>query len=180
MTLKEFELSINLLIQTWLTPSLGTASYAENRVKFDEALKVALIEKLRLTNNNAIPLANTNLINNQNNKTNSTCPTTTPSICTNNTNNTDDTNNQNINNIIQNNTIIQDKEKYDRASLFEDYKILLDGYPTQKKINKPCINCGPPANKVLMYSEGFYVCLVCGEVEKCIIENGKLMLLYFL
>ena len=62
MTLKEFELSINLLIQTWLTPSLGTASYAENRVKFDEALKVALIEKLRLTNNNAIPLANTNLI----------------------------------------------------------------------------------------------------------------------
>ena len=80
----------------------------------------------------------------------------------------------NITNCITiNNCIISDKEKekYDRASLFEDYKILLEGYPTQKKINKPCINCGPPINKVLMYSEGFYVCLICGEVEKCIIEN---------
>lgn len=65
----------------------------------------------------------------------------------------------------------QDILKYDRASLFEDYKILLEGYPTQKKINKPCINCGPSINKVLIYSEGIYVCLVCGEVEKCIIEN---------
>ena len=62
-------------------------------------------------------------------------------------------------------------EKYDRATLFEDYKILLDGYPTQKKINKPCIKCGPAVNKVLIYSDGMYVCLTCGEVEKCIIEN---------
>ena len=61
--------------------------------------------------------------------------------------------------------------KYDRASLFEDYKILLEGYPAQKKTNKPCMNCGPLFNKVLIYSEGMYVCLTCGEVEKCIIEN---------
>jgi hypothetical protein len=61
--------------------------------------------------------------------------------------------------------------KFDRASLFEDYKTLLDGYQTQKKINKPCINCGPSVNKVLIYAEGIYACLVCGEVEKCIIEN---------
>lgn len=61
--------------------------------------------------------------------------------------------------------------KYDRASLFEDYKVLLDGHNTQKKISKPCMNCGPSVNKVLIYSEGIYVCLICGEVEKCIIEN---------
>ena len=72
---------------------------------------------------------------------------------------------------IQNKINITDLPKYDRASLFEDYKILLEGYPTQKKINKPCINCGPSTNKVLIYSEGIYVCLICGEVEKCIIEN---------
>jgi hypothetical protein len=93
---------------------------------------------------------------------------------TNNEDNTTNVINLNITNCITiNKCIIDDKEKekYDRASLFEDYKILLEGYPTQKKINKPCINCGPPINKVLMYSEGFYVCLICGEVEKCIIEN---------
>jgi hypothetical protein len=61
--------------------------------------------------------------------------------------------------------------KYDRASLFKDYKILLEGHPTQKKINKPCRNCVPPVDKVLMHYEGNYVCLVCGDVEKCIIEN---------
>ena len=55
--------------------------------------------------------------------------------------------------------------------MFEDYKIILEGYPTQKKINKPCINCGPLSFKILNYSEGIYVCLNCGEVEKCIIEN---------
>jgi hypothetical protein len=77
---------------------------------------------------------------------------------------------------IDNNDIIDnlnDKKilKYDRASLFEDYKILLEGYPTQKKSNKQCMSCGPFVNKVLIYSEGIYVCLICGEVEKCIIEN---------
>lgn len=67
--------------------------------------------------------------------------------------------------------IVKETIKYDRASLFEDYKILLEGYPTQKKINKPCLNCGPTVNKVLIYSEGIYVCLICGQVENCIIEN---------
>jgi hypothetical protein len=72
-----------------------------------------------------------------------------------------------------NNNPVGDKkiQHYDRASLFEDYKILLDGYPTQKRTNKPCLNCGPTVNKVMIYSEGIYACLICGEVEKCIIEN---------
>jgi len=75
MIQKDFEISINLLVQTWLVPSLGTAAFAENRVKFDEALKVALVEKLRLTNNNAIPLANTNLIQIENESTLILCKT---------------------------------------------------------------------------------------------------------
>lgn len=89
-------------------------------------------------------------------------------------NNTNDQNNKiYIENTIINNVTNLPKEnpKYDRASLFEDYKILLDGYPTQKKINKPCLNCGPQINKALIYSEGIYVCLICGDVEKCIVEN---------
>lgn len=93
----------------------------------------------------------------------------------NNSNNPDNIVKLNINNVTINNNIIvnndKNMKKYDRASLFEDYKILLDGYSTQKKSNKPCINCGPPINKVLMYSEGFYVCVICGEIDKCIIEN---------
>jgi hypothetical protein len=88
-------------------------------------------------------------------------------------NNTDKTNK--ITNVDNNSSTIitttKETSKYDRASLFEDYKILLDGYPTQKKINKPCFNCGPSVNKALIYSEGIYVCLTCGDVEKCIVEN---------
>ena len=119
-------------------------------------------------NNNLINTQNTNNTINTNNSTNTTAINTT-NINTINTKCTDNIINTNDNTI--NNSIKNNKDKYDRASLFEDYKILLDGYPTQKKVNKPCINCGPPNNKVLMYSEGFYVCLICGEVEKCIIEN---------
>ena len=94
----------------------------------------------------------------------------TPNI----TNNT--TINVNINNFVvepikSTNNVNDLEKKYDRASLFEDYKILLEGYTTQKKVSKPCMSCGPTVNKVLIYSEGIYVCLVCGEVEKCIIEN---------
>jgi hypothetical protein len=128
--------------------------------------RVKNVESLVRDSNNIFDYleANTILINNQNNKNNADNTTIASTTTTNTTTNT-------ITNPNTNTTFIIDKEKYDRASLFEDYKILLDGYPTQKKINKPCINCGPPANKVLMYSEGFYVCLVCGEVEKCIIEN---------
>lgn len=62
-----------------------------------------------------------------------------------------------------------DINKIDRATLFEDYKVLLEGYPSQKKINKPCSLCG--VDKVLIYSEGLYACMNCGEVENCIIES---------
>jgi hypothetical protein len=121
-----------------------------------------------LEGKNNINNTNNNDINNNSKKLNSSTDTE------------DTTNSENINNTcildITNNV---DKEtnknnldlKYDRASLFEDYKILLEGYPTQKKTNKPCMSCGPLVNKVLIYSEGIYVCLTCGEVEKCIIEN---------
>jgi hypothetical protein len=155
---------------------LNQMSKMKRKEKKTTRKRVKNVESLVRDSNNIFDYleANTILINNQNNKFNADNPTTVST-----TNNTDNTNvntpNTNVNtpntNTNTNNTFIIDKEKYDRASLFEDYKILLDGYSTQKKINKPCINCGPPANKVLMYSEGFYVCLVCGEVEKCIIEN---------
>ena len=58
---------------------------------------------------------------------------------------------------------------YDRATLYEDYKIMIDGYPSKKKISKPCINCG--IDKILIYNEGIYACMKCGEVENCIIES---------
>ena len=61
------------------------------------------------------------------------------------------------------------KQKLDRASLYEDYKTLLEGYFTQKKNNKVCINCN--IDKILIYSEGIYACIKCGDVERCIIEN---------
>jgi len=61
------------------------------------------------------------------------------------------------------------KLKIDRASLYEDYKTLLEGYYSQKKNNKVCINCN--IDKMLIYSEGIYACINCGDVERCIIEN---------
>jgi hypothetical protein len=57
----------------------------------------------------------------------------------------------------------------DRASLFEDYKTLLEGHQSKKKYNKSCTKCNK--DKVLIYSEGIYACLQCGEVENCIIES---------
>ncbi len=74
-------------------------------------------------------------------------------------------NNDNKNNDINN----YKKMKLDRASLYEDYKTLLEGYLTQKKNNKVCINCN--IDKILIYSEGIYACVNCGDVERCIIEN---------
>ena len=68
---------------------------------------------------------------------------------------------------LNNNILVNNKQ--DRASLFEDYKILLDGYPTKKRVNKPCINCG--IDKILIYTDGTYACIKCGEVENCIIES---------
>jgi hypothetical protein len=63
----------------------------------------------------------------------------------------------------------QKKIKLDRASLYEDYKTLLEGYFLPKKNNKVCINCN--IDKILIYSEGIYACVNCGDVERCIIEN---------
>lgn len=78
-----------------------------------------------------------------------------------------------INNINNNkNFDIADDNKpiiYDRATLYEDYKILLEGYSNKKKTNRPCINCD--IDKVLIYSEGIYACMKCGEVENCIVES---------
>ncbi len=58
---------------------------------------------------------------------------------------------------------------YDRASLYEDYKVMIEGYSSKKTISKPCINCG--IDKILIYNEGIYACMKCGEVENCIIES---------
>lgn len=58
---------------------------------------------------------------------------------------------------------------FDRAQLYDDYKITLEGYNSKKKYCKMCNDCG--IEKVLIYSEGIYACLNCGEVENCIIEN---------
>jgi hypothetical protein len=59
--------------------------------------------------------------------------------------------------------------KHDRATLYEDYKVMLEGYISKKKNTKPCISCG--IDKVLIYSEGIYACMKCGEVENCIVES---------
>ena len=56
-----------------------------------------------------------------------------------------------------------------KASLFEEYKFLLEGNTNKKKINKLCTNCN--IEKILIYSEGIYACLKCGEVENCIVES---------
>jgi ribosomal protein S27AE len=58
---------------------------------------------------------------------------------------------------------------YDRALLYDDYKTTLEGYVFKKKKSKTCSNCG--IEKILMYSEGMYVCLKCGEVENYIVES---------
>ena len=58
---------------------------------------------------------------------------------------------------------------YDRAILYEDYKISLEGYSFKKKNSKTCISCG--IDKILIYSEGIYACMKCGEVENCIVES---------
>lgn len=59
--------------------------------------------------------------------------------------------------------------KYDRATLYEDYKFMLEGYVSKKKNTKPCISCG--IDKILIHNEGIYACMKCGEVENCIVES---------
>ncbi len=60
-------------------------------------------------------------------------------------------------------------QRYDRASLYEDYKVLMEGYVSKKKNTKPCISCG--IDKILIHNEGIYACMKCGEVENCIVES---------
>lgn len=64
---------------------------------------------------------------------------------------------------------INEYSVFDRAQLYDDYKITLEGYNSKKKISKMCVEC--ETEKVLIYSEGIYACLNCGDVENCIIEN---------
>ena len=82
--------------------------------------------------------------------------------------NDDNQNNNNNNNNIKN-TYSDEYNIYDRAVLYEDYKTTLEGYSFKKKNTKPCINCN--IDKVLVYSEGIYACMKCGEVENCIVES---------
>ena len=96
-------------------------------------------------------------------------------------NNSDDNNLTNTNGLNLNGTACKnisilrnksiDYDVFDRAILYDDYKTSLGGYATKKKKTKICINCS--IDKVLIYSEGIYACLNCGEVENCIIENDS-------
>ena len=63
----------------------------------------------------------------------------------------------------------QPKVYQDKATLFEEFRLVIDGVHTHKKINKFCINCN--IDKILIYSEGTYTCTNCGEVESCIVES---------
>jgi len=81
----------------------------------------------------------------------------------------DDVNIQQTTILDKNNKINTDYDIYDRAVLYEDYKTSLEGYAFKKSNSKPCINCS--VDKVLIYSEGMYACLKCGEVENCIVES---------
>jgi hypothetical protein len=63
----------------------------------------------------------------------------------------------------------QPKVYQDKATLFEEFRLVIDGVQTHKKINKFCINCN--IDKILIYSEGTYTCTNCGEVESCIVES---------
>lgn len=73
----------------------------------------------------------------------------------------------NDNNSQKNDTLTYDV--YDKAILYEDYKTSLEGYALKKNNLKLCLTCN--VSKVLIYSEGIYACMKCGEIENCIIEN---------
>ena len=152
---------------------LNQLSKLKRKEKTTTRRRVKNVESLFRDSNNIFDyLEGTNNLDNNESNNNSIKSNSLTDINNNVNNNTNDTNNILINKF-KNDDANTNKIniKYDRASLFEDYKILLEGYPAQKKTNKPCMNCGPLFNKVLIYSEGMYVCLTCGEVEKCIIEN---------
>jgi len=79
----------------------------------------------------------------------------------------------NKNNLTNQNNLSNNKTNeynvYDRAKLYDDYKTTLEGYNSKKKYSKICENC--EIDKVLIYAEGIYACMKCGEVENCIIES---------
>lgn len=63
-----------------------------------------------------------------------------------------------------------------KAELFDQFMMIIDNeYKcTRKKNNniiKKCINCN--IDKTLIYSEGNFVCMQCGEVEPVIIDSEK-------
>lgn len=79
----------------------------------------------------------------------------------------------NKNNLTNQDNLLNDKineyNVFDRAKLYDDYKTALEGYNLKKKYSKICENC--KIDKILIYSEGIYACIKCGEVENCIIES---------
>ena len=87
----------------------------------------------------------------------------------NNNNGINTTDNYNNNNCTITNKTNLEYDVYDRAQLYDDYKITLEGYNSKKKHSKTCENCN--VEKILIYSEGLYACMKCGEVENCIIES---------
>jgi hypothetical protein len=85
------------------------------------------------------------------------------------TNPTNSLNPTNLTNTSNHINTTQEYDVYDRAKLYDDYKISFDGYNSKKKHSKICENCN--IDKILIYSEGIYACMKCGEVENCIIES---------
>lgn len=61
---------------------------------------------------------------------------------------------------------------FDRSILYEDYKISLEGLVVKKKSMKMCKTCN--IEKTMIYNEGLYACIKCGETEYCIIESEQI------
>lgn len=73
--------------------------------------------------------------------------------------------NENVNNKLEYNV-------FDRSILYEDYKISLEGLSVKKKSIKICPTCN--IEKTMIYNEGLYACIKCGEIEQCIIESEQI------
>ena len=56
-----------------------------------------------------------------------------------------------------------------KASLFNEYNMLLNGLTNEKIISKTCKTCN--VDKQMIYNEGIYVCPVCHMAETSIIES---------
>lgn len=62
-----------------------------------------------------------------------------------------------------------DNRVINRATLFNEYKNIIDGKYGKKSFVKICPTCN--IEKILIHSEGIYVCPQCGESESLIIES---------